>query len=103
VDQSDLNRKAYMWKWEDEKDPHKNSKTYWFCGMAKDAAYWDTQRLAELATNTLNRGTIPSIHGGLHVIQNFEIEEFGPDSYVMFHTTPFIYTTRELTGEMNGE
>ncbi len=88
-----LNRKAYLHRWERDKDDR--NITYWFCEFAKDAAHWDTLRSAKNARDILNLGVnIPSVQGGTHTLRNFEIEEFDTDYYVIYCHGPHIYRAR---------
>jgi hypothetical protein len=63
-----------------------------FCRFAKDAGRWTTRESAEIDQNYLNKVgiEIPSVKGGTYTIRDFEVEELGPDHYVIFADAPFI-------------
>ena len=89
----DLNRKAYICSWERKDPPDYDGVNYCFCESAKDAAVWEDRDSAEEIAASLNTGgvTVPSLHGGTHILRNFTVEEFS-DKFVIFCSGPFDHT-----------
>jgi hypothetical protein len=81
-------QKGYISKWERDAPPNDNRNIYHFCAKAKDAAYWPSRALAEIACIDLNRGvTIPS--GGVYICSNFQVEEESADRFLIHCEAPF--------------
>jgi hypothetical protein len=63
-----------------------------FCQSAQNAASWTSRESAEINQHYLNKVgiEIPSVKDGIYTIRDFEVEELGPDHYVIFAYAPFI-------------
>jgi hypothetical protein len=62
-----------------------------FCTSPDEAGRWSTRESAEIDRDFLNRGIeINSAAGGKYMISDFEVEQLGPDHYVLFTRAPFI-------------
>jgi hypothetical protein len=81
-------QKGYICSWKQDVAPNDNRNIYSFCQLGENAAYWPTRYVAEAECMNLNRGvTIPP--GGIYVINNFQVEEAGPDRFLIFCEAPF--------------
>ena len=87
-----MNRKAYINRWERRTDPENPGMDYWFCSKPDHAAYWPSREIAERDCRATFNGqiTIPSVAGGRHTIDTFDVEEFEGKFIVSCHG-PFIY------------
>ena len=89
----DLDRKAYICSWERKAPPDYDEVSYCFGASAKEATAWEDRESAEEIAASLNTGgvTVPSLHGGTHILRNFAVEEFS-DKFVIFCSGPFDHT-----------
>ncbi|MGA9568396.1 MAG: hypothetical protein WBS19_22940 [Candidatus Korobacteraceae bacterium] len=91
-------RKGYVRRWKRRDDPKGNRIDYWFCESAKDAAHWDTRESAQQDCDFFGLGIeiiVPP--ASTYFCQDFTVEEFAPDQFVIFCEAPFV--THEAQGQ----
>ena len=91
-------RTGYVRRWKRRDDPKDNRIDYWFCESSNEAAHWDTQESAQHDCDILSMGVeiiVPP--ASIYVCQNFTVEEFAPNQYVISCEAPFV--VRESQGQ----
>ncbi len=93
-----LMRKAYVSRRQQRDVPQRHIWDYWFCDLAEGAMHWDTQESAQHACDIFECGQIgiPLAGGGVHVCQEFKVEELPNGNFVICCEAPFSTLNRPV-------